>query len=152
MDPAPRLIDGALVQAFAICDASVRFTGQTSTSHNGEPVANDPALAICRDIQSGEIMLFYCDENWKTLGARSFGSVHDAKQHAEREYQGIASLWHDTGYTRDDLMPDDLEPRCSFCGSPWFETEGLIKGKNALICYKCVKQAASGVSRIDGEE
>lgn len=151
MNPAPRLLDGALVQAFAICDTSVRFTGQTSTNHNGKPVENVPALAIGRDIRSGEIVLFYCDENWKSLGARSFGSVQEAKQQAELECQGIASKWHDTGYTREDLLPEDLEPKCSFCGSPWFEVEGLIKGKDALICYKCVKRAASGDSKIDTE-
>ena len=151
MDKPPRIIDGALVQAFAICDATVRYTGKTSTYRDGKPIEDVPALAICRDARTGDLLLFYCDDNWETLGARECESVDAAKQRAELEYDGISSRWHDTNYTRDDLSPEELEPRCSFCGTPWFEAEGLIKGDAALICYKCVKRAASGVSKIDSE-
>ncbi|UCE89841.1 MAG: ClpX C4-type zinc finger protein [Pseudomonadota bacterium] len=149
MDEPPRIIDGALVQAFAICDASVRYTDKSSTYHDGKPIGNVPGLALCRDMRTGDLLLFYCDENWETLGARGFESLEQAKQQAQMEYEGLSSRWRDTNYTRADLLPEDLQPQCSFCGTPWFEADGLIKGDNAFICYKCVKRATTGVTKIE---
>jgi len=151
MDMVPRLIDSALVQAYAVCDSSVRFTGKTSTYHDGKLVGEVPCLAICRNLHEEDILLFYCDEKWRTLGASGFDSVEAAKKRAEVEYEGISSNWVDTHYTRDDLLPEDLEPKCSFCNAPYFEVEGLIEGKEAFICYKCAKKVASVVAEIDNE-
>jgi hypothetical protein len=151
MDMAPRIIDSALVQAYAICDSSVRFTGKTSTYHDGRPVGKVPCLAICRNLRADDILLFYCSENWETFGTRGFESVEAAKKQAEIEYDGISSKWVNTKYTRDDLLPEDLEPKCSFCGAPYFEVEGLIEGKEAFICYKCAKKVSSVIAETDNE-
>ena len=151
MVAAPRLIDSALVQAYAVCDGSVRYTGKTSTYHEGQPVGEVSCLAICRDLRDNDILLFYCDENWETVGARGFDSVEAAKQRAEIEYRGISSRWVDTHYTKEDLSPEDLEPKCSFCLAPYFEVEGLIEGKEAFICYECAKKVVGAMGESDDE-
>lgn len=101
-DPIPpQVLDNAQVLEYAVVDSSVRFTGALHLYHGDKRVGPVPYLAICRDPNMEELLLFHCDENWNVLGAQIWNapdrpavtSVEEVKQRAEKFYSGIMSKW-----------------------------------------------------------
>ena len=64
MDQPAKIIDSALLKAFAILDSTVTFTNRTEVFVGGERVGQVPALAICQYLDEPEFLLFYCNEEW----------------------------------------------------------------------------------------
>lgn len=82
--------------------------------------------------------MFYCGENWEVLGISGFDTLEAAMNRAKIEYDGVSKKWQHPNISEKDLLPEDLEPKCSFCAKPYFKLDGLFEGINVFICYECV--------------
>jgi len=138
MEQPPRIIDSAFVKAFAVLDSTVTFKSRTYVYFDGKQVGQVPALAICQYVGEAEFLMFYCNEDWKVLGISAFETLEAAMNRAEIEYEGVSKKWQHPNITEKDLLPEDLEPKCSFCDKPYFKTDGLFEGRDAFICHQCV--------------
>ena len=149
MEQPPRIIDGAFVKAFAVLDSTVTFKNRTYVYFGGKQVGKVPALAICQYVGEAEFLMFYCSENWEVLGISGFETVEAAVNRAEIEYEGVSKKWQHPNVTEKDPLPEDLEPKCSFCDKPYFKLEGLFEGTNAFICYECVRNLHEAIPKED---
>jgi hypothetical protein len=101
MKRPPHILDGAQVLEYALLDSSVHFTGTLHLYHGDKRVGPVPNLAICRNPEMKELLLFHCDENWNVLGAQIWNdpdrstvtSIEEVKQRAEKFYIGVSSKW-----------------------------------------------------------
>ena len=102
MQGPPPIIDGARVLEYAILDESVSFTGRLQLYHGGQRVGPVPCLAICKNPDMDELLLFHCDSAWNVQGAQIWNApdkrpvitVEEVKQRAEHAYAGISSKWN----------------------------------------------------------
>jgi len=140
MDQPPKLIDCALLKAFAILDSTVVFTNRTQVFVDGNRIERVPGLAICQQLDETDFLLFYCNDRWDVLGVDGFNTLQSAMERAEVEYIGVSKLWQFPNVQITDLAPEDLEPKCSFCGKPYFKVEGFFEGTNAQIRFDCVRK------------
>jgi hypothetical protein len=92
-DAPPSVLDRAKVLAYAILDASVKYTGAVTTIFAGRSIGPVPRLAICRNDDEVEVLLFHCDEQWQVLGAGYFSTIEHAIEGAERQYRGSTEKW-----------------------------------------------------------
>jgi hypothetical protein len=101
MNRPPAVLDGAEVLEYAIVDDSVRFTGRLHLYHGDNRIGPVPRLAICKDPDMPELLLFHCDSSWNVLGAQIWNSpdvpaitsVDQVKEKAESFYKGISEKW-----------------------------------------------------------
>ena len=101
MEAPPQVIDGAIVLEYAILDESVKFTGRLHLHHAGRRVGPVPRLAICKNPDMDELLLFHCDSTWNVQGAQIWNapdkppvtSVDEVKRRAEEAYAGLSSKW-----------------------------------------------------------
>ena len=146
----PVLGNGQRVLAYAVVDDSVRYVGRRLTFvGNGkgelEELGPVPCIAITEDFKTGEINLLYCDAQWEFLapGGR-YDAVAAAKARAEREYQGVSSLWIESNVSRDEALKirEEMwaELRCSFCDKSPLDVEQMIERNGARICDSCVSR------------
>ena len=149
----PPVLERARVVEYAAVDDTVKFTGALHLFVGGERLGPVPQLAICQDLDDGELLLFHCDNDWNVLGHQAWNSPHgptlssvqDVKDRAERFYAGISSHWVGHPASMDearafyeDLMASD---GCSFCGRTLHDLHSLIKGaQDARICDHCIRE------------
>jgi ClpX C4-type zinc finger len=143
MNPAPSILAGTYVVAYAHVDTSVTFVQRKNLSVDGEWLGRVPCIAICEDFESSDLMIQYCDESWDTLGiAGGLKNAEDAKRRAELSYVGIAELWRDATVSKIDALARHKaeleEERCSFCGRSPLEID-MMFGVGARICNYCVQ-------------
>jgi hypothetical protein len=142
MDKPPPTLDCAQVIEFAIVDNTVTFEQRNTLNVDGKWLGEVPGLAICRNLDEAEFMLFHCDHHWQVLGvAAGYGSVEEARAKAERSYHGISAKWVASGYTREEaskyLEAQFEDQSCSFCGRTPLQFEA-IAGDSVRICNHCV--------------
>lgn len=143
MNPAPSILAGTYVVAYAHADDSVTFVQRKNLSVDGEWLGRVPCIAICEDFETGALMIQYCDETWDTLGiAAGIKIVADAKRQAELSYPGIVNLWRDSPISKNDAFTtykaDLADECCSFCGRTPLEID-MMFGDDAKICNHCVQ-------------
>lgn len=99
-------------------------------------------MAICADKESTGVILFHCDSEWNVLGCAAYGSIAEAKDRAERIYQGLSACWVDAHVSEEQAEQylDDLfgDQRCSFCGKRPDQVKQLIQNDDARICDRCI--------------
>jgi hypothetical protein len=93
MTPPPAQIDGANVLLWTDALATTRPTGRTTHRVKGQVIGPAGALAICQYDGDAQFYLFYCDENWNVRTDTAHGSLIDAKEQAEFEYEGVSQTW-----------------------------------------------------------
>jgi hypothetical protein len=101
MDAPPRTIDGAAVLEYAIVDEAVSFTGRLHLYHGGQRVGPVSRLAICKNPDMDELLLFHCDSAWRVQGAQIWNApgkppmtaVDEVKRRAEDAYAGLSAKW-----------------------------------------------------------
>jgi len=130
--------------AWARTNSPVRFTGRLHLYVDGERLGQVPILVIAKYRKDDEIMLFHCDEEWNTEGAAGYDSVEEAKQKAERAYEGISAHWKETGYTEeqtesylDEVFSDDV---CTFCAKRPDQADYFYGSGRGRICEECIMQ------------
>ena len=146
----PPIIDSARLLAYAFIDSDVEFTGRICLFVGEERLGKVPRLAITSNyVIPGDILLEFCDEDWRTKGVTAHKSVEEAKALAERGYRGISSRWEPSPYSEaqvSEYIRDSygLDPTtewwktlCSFCGEDTLEVRA-IASQHAVICEKCV--------------
>jgi len=52
-----------------------------------------PCLVVAENIEDGCVLLFFCDQDWRVIGAGGYKSVAEARESAERRYSGVDRLW-----------------------------------------------------------
>jgi hypothetical protein len=137
----PPVIACARLLHYAYVDKSVSYAGRTLLFVDGKELGRVPQLAICEDLKIG-ILLFHCNQKWKTLGASGHDSVKDAKKKAELIYPGISNRWVASHVTKTQARKF-LEKmwgneRCSFCRKYPHEVRQLFGSVRALICDGCL--------------
>ncbi|MDJ0927511.1 MAG: hypothetical protein QNJ73_07645 [Gammaproteobacteria bacterium] len=96
LETSPEYLDGAKVICFAVFDETVKYTGATVTSFQGEEVnTHTTRVAICRYEDEAEYLLFHCDDSWRVLGVGGDGDFTAVKHWAEKTYQRVSKLWRD---------------------------------------------------------
>jgi hypothetical protein len=69
---------------------------------DGREIGKVPCLAICKDKDYPQFMLYYCDSNWSPIGIASYETVAAAKLRAERIYPGSSRCWVEAQFTEED--------------------------------------------------
>lgn len=148
----PPVLAGTRVLEYAIVDESVIFTGRLQLYSDSELLGPLPRLAICQTFDSDELLLFYCNDGWETLGVEAWngpddgqtGSIEDVKRSAENYYSGISSRWIALNVAEEEAkaLYQELEQEfaCSFCGKGPDELRSVFRGPQANICGECVRK------------
>ena len=150
MTKPPPALDGALVIAFAVADETVKYEERQTLFINGELLGRVPKLAICRNLDETEFMVFHCNGDWEVLAVTGgYESVAAAKSRAGLSYHGIDTKWVSTGYKKEDatsylerLFKGDS---CTFCGKNPLQLEAMVQavtvaGDTVRICNHCVDE------------
>jgi hypothetical protein len=115
-----------------------------------------PCLAICRDKESPELTLYFCDNDWSPIGIAACESVEAAKTKAERIYPGSSACWVEAYFSEEEVsrFVDRMWAiqRCSFCGrlsdealfTPFGANEGV------RICDQCIRKFSSQLGNSKG--
>ena len=151
-------MDTARVLAFASVDSTVHWTGRMKLIVNDERLGPVPQLVLAENLMKprGVIHLFYCDQNWKVLGATSDDSIDEAKKRAERYYQGVTDRWVAAESTAEEIekwfrkTPEGQAYVCSFCEGIPPEVDGLFANGAAAICFECVEDLNVQLHQQDG--
>jgi len=143
MTPPPPALDCAHAIEYAVVDASVRFEQRHWLNVGGEWLGAVPRLAICRNLDESQFMVFHCGEDWNVLGVASgYDTIADAKARAERSYHGLMQKWTPTGHSVDDALGYVKERfkghECSFCGRLPLQYDSAIGGPGVRICNHCI--------------
>ena len=145
------------VVEYAIVDHSVHFIDRKTLSVGGEWLGEVPALAISKDVSTGDFHLCHCDSEWKDLCAvQSASTIEEIKEQAERHYLGVGEKWTQTGYSQTDAEAifDEMreEDKCSFCSESWWDwhlpgqDRKMIVSEHAKICSDCVMRFSKELS------
>jgi hypothetical protein len=97
----PEQIDGCEMLAYAPDLADLPFADVLQLKVGGEWLGRVPRLAICEWDYRPILMLFFCDEQWNSLGVQGLERpgptrprpVADLMLRAELYYPGIATRW-----------------------------------------------------------
>jgi hypothetical protein len=143
-EPPPPVLHSARVLSYAFVD-DIPYRRWGALYVDGQLLEHVPRLAICvnlgKDIGP---LLYHCDDQWNVLGTSGAETLEATKNHAERNYPGVAARWVDVNTSLEDaLRYYDEETgglKCSFCGRRPFELEAWIKGADATICRECVEK------------
>jgi hypothetical protein len=140
----PPVLDCARVLAYALIDKSVVYSEQGSFYVDGKLLGPVPRLAICQYIDSTEILILHCDNDWNSLGAQgAHTSIRAAKATMEKSYRGLMGKWVDTSITEAEarafLEKEFSDKKCSFCGRWPIHVEQMI-GDTVRICNICIKE------------
>jgi len=155
---APRPIicvnDDVLVE-YAILNEDVGFNAGHRLMFVGDKeIGRVPCLAICRDKDSTQFFLYFCNSDWNMIGVTSYDTIAAAKRRAELIYPGSSACWAVSGFTEEDrerfIEDRNAWTRCSFCGkrdderlfSETFEGTGTVR-----ICGNCVREFYSDLQK-----
>jgi hypothetical protein len=151
MNYPPPIIDSAKLLYFATNDSAVTFTGKITLYVGSELLGEVPLIAICKPYNEVcEVFIYFCNENWETLGCIGCASVEEAKQKVEVGYNGISKQWQEANFSQSqvneylsetygvDPASKWWETRCSFCNKESAEVENMFSSENAIICNECI--------------
>ncbi|MES1196583.1 MAG: ClpX C4-type zinc finger protein [Steroidobacter sp.] len=139
----PLVIDCARVMSYAFV-GNIAYKVHGALIVNGKSLGQVPNLAVCIELaDDAGTLLFYCDDEWNTLGVAEASSVDEAKKLAEKNYLGVNEKWIDihtsvqTALEYYDQQSNGM--KCSFCGKRPFQLGGsLLESNNVFICNECV--------------
>ncbi|MDH5181910.1 MAG: ClpX C4-type zinc finger protein [Gammaproteobacteria bacterium] len=138
----PAIFANARLLVHAIIDDSVTYTGCSTLYVDGKLLGAVPRLAICQDLYNENILLFFCNDQWESLGVTNHSSLRDAQERAEREYKGVTGKWIEANISDEEIekyFAHHTAMRCSFCGKRPEEIEQMFQSYNACICNECVE-------------
>ena len=158
--PPPPVIDSAKLLAYAFVDSEVEFTDRICLFVGEERLGRVPRLAITSNyVVPYDILLEFCDDEWRSQGVTAHKSVEEAKAQAERGYRGLFSKWVASPYTDEQVaeyLRDSygVDPTtewwrtiCSFCGKDADELR-IVASRHAAICEKCVADFHADFTKV----
>ena len=89
----PKLIDRARVARWSVIDGRHRPTGNCLQIVDGVSGGSAAGLAICQYEGETSYYLFGCDAAWNKVTDTWHGTLEEALEQAEFEYQGITATW-----------------------------------------------------------
>jgi len=138
----PPVLASARVLEYAILDGSVGFSGKSRVFVESRELGRVPRLVIAEGLEAAEIVLLYCDDEWRVLAAAGMRSSTHAKTRAERTYPGVSRLWVDAGVSKAEALAyaeeESRDFKCSFCGRRPDQVRNLLAQGEARICNFCV--------------
>lgn len=148
------LNDRVLVE-YAVLDRSVGFkSGHRLHFVGDQELGRVPCLAICRDIDSNEFSLYFCNTDWSYVASATCDTIAAARRRAEIIFPGSSKRWVKSDFTEEDrehfLEKRNSWTRCSFCDkrdderlfSETFEGNG-----KARICGNCVREFYNDIQK-----
>ena len=135
---------------YAFVDRGVPYAGHTYLFVDGKELGRVPRLAICQDLDGGDVVLFHCSATWRVLGvAAGFANVRAGKDRAARIYRGLS--WTERGMSKRDattyLKRIWKGSECSLCGRRPGQVERVVEKKGVRICDVCVKELSEALAR-----
>jgi hypothetical protein len=155
MSRPPPALDSAQVIEYAVTDETVTFEQRKTLNVGGQWLGEVSNLAVCRNLDETEFMVFHCNHEWEVLGvAAGYSSMDEAKERTERSYHGITAKWVASGYSRDDAVKyveaKFKDQSCSFCGRTPLQFKAIV-GDAVRICNHCIDSFYDAVHRPNGE-
>jgi hypothetical protein len=155
-EPPPPVLNSARVLSYAFVD-DIPYRQWGALYVGDELLEHVPCLAICvnlgKDIGP---LLFHCDSDWNVLGTSGAKTVQATKEHAEKNYPGVASRWVDVNTSVEDALryyDEQVEgSKCSFCGKRPFDLDNWIEGNGAMICRGCVENYYRAFQEMKDDE
>lgn len=152
----PITLYSAHILEWASTDGPVEFTDRLDLFVDGERLGEVPYLAIGKDMDSGEFLLFHCNDEWKSLGLSVHVSCEKAERYAEHGYRNISQQWIPTGTTEEEAEAElnaIYEGQfCSFCNKRFDKIDRcLFATEKAAICDECVVKLYNEVKEIREE-
>jgi hypothetical protein len=89
----PDIVGGAKVICASHIDGRHRHTGNTSHVVAGDLVAPASGLAIGQYSDEDTFYLFGCNEVWDNVTDTCHGTLQEALEQAEFEYEGVSKTW-----------------------------------------------------------
>jgi hypothetical protein len=140
----PPVLASARVLEYAVIDDSVGYSGKSWVFVGDRELGRVPRLAVCEALDTGEILLLYCDADWGVVAAARYDSPKRAKARAERTYPGVSRRWVDAAVSREEAAAAAKQEAstlsCSFCGRKPEKVRNLIVQGDSRICNLCVAQ------------
>lgn len=147
----PPILDGARLLVYAVIDDSVIYNSRSTLYVDGKLLGAVPRLAIGQPSDTEQVLLFFCDEKWNSLGMVECTSLADAQKRAESEYHGISKNWVDANASDEEAARYEeeqyLEKHCSFCGKSPDEAQQMITASVACICDDCIREFYQNLTR-----
>ena len=140
----PPVLASARVLQYAILDGSVGFSGKSRVFIESRELGRVPRLVIAEGLETGDVVLLYCDDDWSVLAAAGMRSPAHARGRAERTYPGVSRLWVDAGVSKAQALAyaeeESRDFKCSFCGRRPDQVRNLLAQGEARICNLCVAE------------
>jgi hypothetical protein len=140
----PPVLGNARVLEYVVLPQDIKYSGHSNMFVGGKKLEWVPCLAICQDLDTSEVLLFYCDVSWDAVGIAGKPSISKAKEIAERSYPGVSAFWVKGDATdleaREYLRLEDERFLCSFCGRGPGEQQKLIAKNYVRICDNCIEE------------
>jgi len=151
----PPALDCAHAIEYAVVDDSVHFEQRHWLNVGGEWLGAAPRLAICRNLDETQFMIFHCDNDWNVLGvAAGYDTIAEAKSRAERSYHGLSAKWIPTGHSHEEAVKYVKERfegfECSFCGRLPLQYQSVV-GDEVRICNHCIDEFYQAIHRETDE-
>jgi hypothetical protein len=141
--PPPVLASGRVLE-YAILDESVGYSAKSRVFVQGLELGRVPRLVIAEGLESADVLLLYCDDEWSVLAAAGKRSASHAKARAERTYPGVSRLWVEAGVSKEQAIAyaeeESRDFKCSFCGRRPDQVRNLLAHGAARICNLCVAE------------
>lgn len=93
MRQPPRELDGARLLRWSAIDGRHRPTGNCRQIVAGVLQGQAAGLAICQYPQETAYYLFGCDSEWNPVTDSWHGTLEEALEQAEFEYEGVSKTW-----------------------------------------------------------
>lgn len=108
-------------------------------------------LAIGESLETREIRLIHCDDDWSVTSSTTHATVDAARAQAEMEWPGVSEHWTDAGVSREEavawLEDESAEFKCSFCGRRPDQVKNLLAQGDARICNFCIVDFAKKLAK-----
>jgi hypothetical protein len=95
-------------------------------------------LAIGETLETAEILLFHCDDDWGVVSTKGYASVVEARAEADH--------WIDADVSKEEaiayLEEEAADFKCSFCGRRPDQVKNLLARGDARICNFCIADFA----------
>ncbi len=135
----PGFLEGGRLLAYATVDTSVVHSSRSTLYVDGKLLGPVPRLAAVQIDGERGVVLLFCDERWKSLGAVDCESLEAALERAEREYQGLRAKWIMVSDGEVTQHVGQQGAECSFCGKTPHAVEQMFTSRDAAICDGCIR-------------
>jgi len=105
-----------------------------------------------------DILIFHCDDKWSVLGVSGGPTLKEARERAERAYEGITAKWIETGISETEaaqwIQENTPDMSCSFCGKNPRDFSIMIESASGevRVCNFCITEHYDALKEQQGDQ